>query len=98
MIHVDGLISIILLAIRLVALAGAVFALVHVIRQRKDAFTAVDKLTKPVWVGILAAATVFLLVWPSVIGLFGIVAIVAVCVYLVDVRPRVDEVQRGPRW
>jgi len=32
------------------------------------------------------------------VQLFGIVAVVAVCVYLVDVRPRVDDVQRGPRW
>jgi hypothetical protein len=30
--------------------------------------------------------------------LFWMIAVVAICVYLVDVRPRVDEVQRGPRW
>lgn len=84
-------------ALRLLALGAAVFALIHAVRQRKDAFTAVDKLSKPIWLGILAVATLVLLILP-VVGLFGIVAVVAVCVYLVDVRPRVDEIQRGPRW
>ena len=70
----------------LLALGAAVFALIHAVRQRKDAFTAVDKLSKPIWLGILAVATLVLLILP-VVGLFGIVAVVAVCVYLVDVRP-----------
>jgi uncharacterized membrane-anchored protein len=96
-IHVDGIVSVILLVIRIVALGGAAFALFHAARQRKDAFTAVDKLSKPIWLSILAVAFLVLLLFPAV-QLFGIVAVVAVCVYLVDVRPRVDDVQRGPRW
>lgn len=87
----------VMLVLKLLALGAAVFALIHAVRQRKDAFTAVDKLSKPIWLGILAVATLVLLLLP-VVGLFGIVAVVAVCVYLVDVRPRVDEIQRGPRW
>nr|WP_240945697.1 DUF2516 family protein [Rhodococcus sp. HNM0569] len=86
-----------MLVIRVVALVGAAYALFHAARQRKDAFTAVDKLTKPIWVGILVAALLFLLLLPNTVGLLGIIAIVAVCVYLVDVKPRVDDVQR-PRW
>ncbi|MCQ4120844.1 DUF2516 family protein [Rhodococcus tibetensis] len=97
MIQVDGIVSVILLVIRIVALGGAAFALIHAARQRKDAFTAVDKLSKPIWLSILAVAFLVLLLFPAV-QLFGIVAVVAVCVYLVDVRPRVDDVQRGPRW
>ncbi|QNG19894.1 DUF2516 family protein [Rhodococcus triatomae] len=97
MIHVDGIVSLILLALQIVALAAAGYALFHALRQRKDAFTAVDKLTKPIWLGILAASFLVLLLFQAVF-LLGIVAVVAVCVYLVDVRPRVDEVQRGPRW
>ncbi len=88
--------SVIFLAIKVVALGGAAFALFHAARQRKDAFTAVDKLTKPIWLGILVAAFLALLLFTPV-GLLGIIAVVAVCVYLVDVRPRVDDVQRGPR-
>ena len=81
-----GLASLVMTALRLLALGAAVFALIHAVRQRKDAFTAVDKLSKPIWLGILAVATLVLLILP-VVGLFGIVAVVAVCVYLVDVRP-----------
>ncbi len=74
------------------------FALVHAVRQPAEAFPpAVDKLTKPVWLGILAVALIVLFFLGGAIGMLGIVAVVAVCVYLVDVRPRVEEVQR-PRW
>ncbi|MEU0544270.1 DUF2516 family protein [Nocardia sp. NPDC005978] len=80
------------------AFGMTVFALVHAIRQRPDAFTAVDKLTKPVWLAILAASLGGLLLGGTVVGLLGIAAIVATGVYLADVRPKVDEIQRGPRW
>ncbi|MBN4928406.1 DUF2516 family protein [Hoyosella rhizosphaerae] len=80
-----------------VAIGGGVFSFVHALRQRPDAFTAVDKLTKPVWVAILAAATFFLFVF-TVGSIFGLAAVVAIGVYLADVRPKVDEVQSGPRW
>ncbi|AOW94925.1 hypothetical protein BFN03_12875 [Rhodococcus sp. WMMA185] len=82
--------------LQIIALGGAGFAVFHAARQRKDAFTAVDKLTKPIWLGILVAALLVLLIFPPV-SLLGIIAVIAVCVYLVDVRPRVDDIQRGPR-
>ncbi|RDI52062.1 MULTISPECIES: DUF2516 family protein [Nocardia] len=82
----------------LAALGATIFALVHAIRQRSDAFTAVDKLTKPIWVTILAVALLLLFLAQTPVGLIGIVAVVATGVYLADVRPKVDEVQRGPRW
>ncbi|MBF6172934.1 DUF2516 family protein [Nocardia blacklockiae] len=88
----------ILLVLWLAALGATIFALVHAVRQRSDAFTAVDKLTKPIWVGILVAALAFLLLARTPVGLLGIIAVVATGVYLADVRPKVDEVQRGPRW
>ncbi|MBH0123034.1 DUF2516 family protein [Rhodococcus sp. NPDC003382] len=94
--NVDSLAGLILFALQILAIAGAVFALVHAVRQPAEAFPAVDKLTKPVWVGILAVALVVLFLFGA-IGMLGIVGVVAVCVYLVDVRPRVEEVQR-PRW
>ncbi|MFC9787406.1 DUF2516 family protein [Rhodococcus sp. NPDC127528] len=97
MYHVNSLIGWIMLALQLLALGAGVFAIFHAARQRQDAFTAVEKLSKPIWLGILIVALLALLVMPLP-GLFGIVAVVAICVYLVDVRPRVDEIQRGPRW
>ncbi len=92
----DSLAGLIILVLQIVAIAGAGFALFHAVRQPSEAFPAVDKLTKPVWLGILAASLVVLLLFGA-IGFLGIIAVVAVCVYLVDVRPRVEEVQR-PRW
>ncbi|NLV79339.1 MAG: DUF2516 family protein [Rhodococcus sp.] len=96
MTNVDSLAGLIILVLQIVAIAGAGFALFHAVRQPSEAFPAVDKLTKPVWLGILAASLVVLLLFGA-IGFLGIIAVVAVCVYLVDVRPRVEEVQR-PRW
>ncbi|WP_067817814.1 DUF2516 family protein [Nocardia inohanensis] len=96
--RVNAIPSLILWVLQLAALAMTVFALVHAIRQRPDAFTAVDKLTKPMWVGILCAALIGLLLARTPVGILGIAAIVATGVYLADVRPKVDEIQRGPRW
>ncbi|MEU4316956.1 DUF2516 family protein [Nocardia sp. NPDC024068] len=96
--QVYGLTGWIMLALRLLALGATVFALVHAVRQRSDAFTAVDKLTKPIWLGILAVAALLLLVGSSGLGLLAFIAIIATGIYLADVRPKLDEVQRGPRW
>ena len=98
MTQVDGLVGLIFLALKVLALVGAVYAIVHAVRQRPDAFTAVNKLTKPIWLGILIVAALILLA-TSPVGLLGIIAVVAVCEYLVDVRPRVDDIQHGgSRW
>lgn len=74
------------------------FAIVHAARQRPDAYTAVDKLTKGKWLGILAGSAFGILLFFSNFLILALVAVVAVCVYLADVRPKVDEVQQGPRW
>lgn len=76
------------------------FALIHVVRQRPDAFTAVDKATKTTWTAILAGSLFAIIVLWSLYGLMilGLAGVVAAGVYLADVRPKVDEVQRGPRW
>ena len=77
--------------------AVGLFALLHAARQRPDAFTAVEKLTKGKWLAIVAAGTAAVVLFGA-FHLLGIVGVVAVCVYLADVRPKVDEVQRGSRW
>lgn len=75
-------------------LAATVYAFVHAAMQRPDAYTAVDKLTKPVWLVILGVAA--LLSW--VLGVMGmVIAAVAAGVYLVDVRPKLLEVQGKSR-
>ncbi|MFI9414999.1 uncharacterized protein NG2371_00131 [Nocardia gamkensis] len=95
---VHGLTGMILLVLWLAALGATIFALIHAVRQRPDAFTAVDKLTKPIWLAILGAAVLVLLLSPAGLGLLSFAAIIATGIYLADVRPKVDEVQRGPRW
>lgn len=87
----------ILLVLQLAALGAGAYALIHAARQRKDAFTAVDKLTKPIWL-IILSVSVLCLFLAGAVALLGVVAIIAISVYLADVRPRVDEIQRGPRY
>ncbi|MEU4802320.1 DUF2516 family protein [Actinosynnema sp. NPDC023587] len=77
-----------------------VFAFVHALSQRADAYTAAERLTKPAWLGITGGGTFALLLFSlnSAGAMFWLAGLVAVLVYLVDVRPRLIEVQRGPRW
>ena len=91
--------DLIYLIMYLAAVPVGIYALAHAALQRADAYTAADKLTKPAWVGITGGATALLLL--NVVAtqlLFYLIALVAVLVYLVDVKPAVTEVQRGPRW
>ncbi len=75
-------------------LAATVYAFVNAAMQRQDAYTAADKLTKPVWLVILGGAA--LLSW--VLGVTGmVIAAVAAGVYLADVRPKLLEVQGKSR-
>ncbi|CCQ15094.1 putative uncharacterized protein [Rhodococcus sp. AW25M09] len=87
----------IFLILQIISIAGAAFAIFHALRQRQDAFPAAGKLTKPAWLGILAVGLLLMLIGPMVI-MFWIIGIVAIAVYLVDVRPKIDSIQRGPRW
>ncbi|CAM2883378.1 DUF2516 domain-containing protein [Saccharomonospora xinjiangensis] len=80
--------------------AGVLVGLVafaHAVMQRSDAYTAADRLTKPAWLAITGGATVAMLLFqfygPGMI--FWLAALVASLVYIVDVRPKLIEVQRG---
>ena len=93
----------VLLGLWLLAIPVGGFAFVHALLQRSDAFTAADKLTKPAWLGITGASLLILIVFqngPRSSGaLFWVAALVAVLVYIVDVKPAVVRVQGGgQRW
>ncbi|MGH3896943.1 MAG: DUF2516 family protein [Pseudonocardiaceae bacterium] len=81
------------------AIPVGLFAFIHATLQRADAYTATDKLTKPAWLGITGGGTAVLILFqPPGLLMFWLLGLVAVLVYLVDVKPAVTEVQRGPRW
>ncbi|MFD7652978.1 DUF2516 family protein [Actinosynnema sp. NPDC059797] len=82
------------------ALGMGVFAFAHALSQRADAYQAADRMTKPAWLGITGGGTFALLLFSpfSAGAMFWLAGLVAVTVYVVDVRPRLIEVQRGPRW
>ncbi|MET7991229.1 DUF2516 family protein [Amycolatopsis sp. NPDC005232] len=82
------------------ALVG-LFAFVHALLQRSDAYQAADRKTKPIWLLITGGATLAMVLFGynvSGVGfIFWVPAMAAALVYLVDVRPRLIEVQRGKR-
>jgi hypothetical protein len=89
-----SLVQIVLNAVLVGVLVLTLYSFVDAAMQRPDAYTAADKLTKPVWLVILGVA--MLLAW--LLSILGIVA--AACaagVYLVDVRPKLREVQGKSR-
>jgi hypothetical protein len=83
---VNGVLGFLLVAVLITTL----YAFVHAAMQRPDAYTAADKLTKPVWLVILGAAMP-LAYMLSVLGMS--LAACAAGVYLVDVRPKLLEIQ-----
>ncbi len=86
----------VLAVLQVAVLVTAVYAFVHAAMQRPDAYTAAEKLTKPVWLIILGVAVALTTI------LFGNVFIAAVAagaagIYLVDVRPKLLEIQGKSR-
>jgi hypothetical protein len=88
--------ELLLVTLGLGALALKLWALIDAITRPTPAFVAAGKLTKVAWVAILAAAV--LLGGTNVLGLFGLLGLVAAIVYLVDVRPAVREMRPGGPW
>lgn len=86
--------NIVVFYLRVGVLLMTLYAFVHAALQRPDAYTAADKLTKPVWLVILGLAVP--LGW--ILQVMGAAA--AACaagVYWVDVRPKLLEVQGKSR-
>lgn len=90
----DGLL---LLVVTWGALALTVWAFIDALIRPAAGFVAAGKLTKPAWVaitGIAIAVEYFF----GLMSFFGLPAIVAAIVYLVDVRPAVRGLRRGNSW
>ena len=86
----QGLVGIVLFVLWVAVFVVTAYAFVHAAMQRSDAYTATGKLTKPIWLVILGLTA--LLSYP--LGVFGVaIAACAAGVYLVDVRPKLLDVQ-----
>jgi Protein of unknown function (DUF2516) len=84
----------VLFALQIAVLVATLYAFVHAAMQRPDAYTAANKLTKPVWLVILGVGVLLALVL-SITGVA--IAAVAAGIYLVDVRPKILEIQGKSR-
>ncbi|HZQ30185.1 MAG TPA: DUF2516 family protein [Mycobacterium sp.] len=84
----------VLIVLQFAGFALAVYAFVHAAMQRSDAYTAAGKLTKPVWLIILGVSGLLTLV----LGIMGpVIAACAAGIYLVDVRPKLLDIQGKSR-
>ena len=92
--ELQGLVVYVLFALKIAVLVTTVYAFVHAAMQRSDAYTAAEKLTKPVWLVILGVGVLLVLV----LDITGTaIAAVAAGVYLVDVKPKILEIQGKSR-
>jgi uncharacterized membrane protein YgcG len=69
----------------------AVFAFVDAAIRRQDAFRAADKKTKTFWLVVLGLAAVVMKFF-SIVSFLPLIGLVAVIVYMVDVRPAIREI------
>ncbi|MEV7190714.1 DUF2516 family protein [Streptomyces sp. NPDC093510] len=83
-----------LLSLALIVFSG--FALIDAAIRREDAYRAADKKTKPFWLIILGLAFVVNLLFP-ILSFLPIIGLVATIVYMVDVRPAIQQITGGGR-
>ena len=69
------------------------WAFVDALRRRPDAFAAADKRTKGFWLAVTGVAlAVGFVTFTSIVGMLGLLAVIAAGVYLADVKPALDRV------
>lgn len=84
------------LLIALFALVIEVFAFVHCLLQRGDAFPAIGTLSKGIWLALIGGSIVLtLLLGVSPTGIIGMIGIIAAAVYILDVRPGLKDATSG---
>ena len=85
--------------IDVVLLGCAAWAFVSCLRARPDAFPAIGRSSKGLWLALTGAATLYSLgavpLAAPPMGLIAIGAVVVTAVYLLDIRPRIAEITRG---
>jgi len=87
------------LVILVVAVGLELFAFIHCIVQRADAFPVVGPLPKGAWLAMTGGSILLTLLFSQggpLGGLFGMIALVVALVYLLDIRPALREATEGP--
>ena len=82
-----------LLVLDVIALGFAIFAFIEVLRTRKDAFPAVERQTKAAWLIFIGLSA--LIIPFGVMNFLGIIGVIVVMFYMVDVRPKTREITSG---
>lgn len=85
----------ILMAIGLATLVASALAFIDCLRARPDAFPAIGRQSKGLWLGLTGGATLVSLATFNPIGILGIASMVIAAVYLLDIRPRIVEITSG---
>ena len=88
----SGLSSTILWTINLATLIASAWAFISCVRTRPDAFPAIGRRSKGLWLALTGGATVVALAGFSAMSILGIAAIVISAIYLLDIRPRIQEI------
>jgi Protein of unknown function (DUF2516) len=94
-VELANLAGVIVLALVAIVLLVGLYSFVHAAIQRTDAYTAAGKLTKPVWLLILGGGVFLALLLHDAFG--AAICACAAGVYLVDVRPKLLEIQGKSR-
>ncbi len=96
--------NLIILALSLAVLGGALWGLIEAVKFSPSAYVAAGKRSKALWVGLLAAAAIVSFIsLPTPLGrgggpinLFGIATMIVVVYFFADIRPKVSQ-HHGPR-
>ena len=84
------------LVLLIFSLAIEVWAFIHCVRQRGDAFAAVGTLPKGAWLAIIGGTAVFTYLFTqSAISFIGLIGVAAAAIYLLDVRPAIRDAVDG---
>lgn len=73
------------------------WAFIDCVRRPAQAFPAVNRVSKPLWLILTAAGGLTALLPSQTLGIFGIAGLVVALVYLFDVRTRIIGITGGGR-
>ncbi len=93
----DTVQGIVLLGIWAVTLALKGYAFIDCIRRPQQAFPAIGRQSKVLWLLLTGLAAATGLFWGLTLSIFGIAGIVIAMVYVFDVRPKIIDITNN-RW